>query len=723
MSPERKSPPSGAQKQQSSQSDCDIVIAADMTGAGDISLRVASECRSLSAAGYLVGLVHLPSRRNGPRIAECIQSCVAGGLASVLDPTKALNCPLAVVHVQHGDFDFLTALRNLTADRVLLVADRSPEFEVAPVDAWFAANIGPPTWIPTNRWTRGALMSTADVAVEPEDWSPVADTSWDLLRARKVDEPVTIGHVAGQGGAQWPASRDEFAQVFPGSGAVNVILLGRPPPRLVPEKLPATWRIFDYGEVAVEWLLRQADALAYFPPVGVTSIPDAAIVAMMAAGKPVVLAPRLRPHFGVGPIYCEPAEVQAMLVDVAGDEPARTALRATTRQPIPERFTAKRLVERVEKLVGKRPRARRPVASPSALPRALFVASNGIGLGHVSRLLAVARRLEGRCTPVFATMAQAVAVIESFGFRAEYIPSQMYTGADPIAWDDWLGFEVGRLMSAYRADMLVYDGNELPAGLLRAVMASGRCRLAWIRRAMGAKAPLPPIENARLCDLIIEPGEISAEPLFADMGRQRRGMVSVDPIRLIDDDEALPRAEAAGALGLDPAKPAVLLHLGAGANREVGHIIDAVMSALQAFPEVQVAIAEWANAAGALSMWPQAVVVRGFPLSQYFAAFDFSIGASGYNAFHEVISQELPTIFVANAVPGMDDQAGRARFAQDAGAAFELPEDHLFELPAICQVLLSEGARDHLRQACRRIRRPNGAGAAADALAALMGAA
>ena len=120
------------------------------------------------------------------------------------------------------------------------------------------------------------------------------------------------------------------------------------------------------------------------------------------------------------------------------------------------------------------------------------------------------------------------------------------------------------------------------------------------------------------------------------MGRQRRGMVSVDPIRLIDDDEALPRAEAAGALGLDPAKPAVLLHLGAGANREVGHIIDAVMSALQAFPEVQVAIAEWANAAGALSMWPQAVVVRGFPLSQYFAAFDFSIGASGYNAFHEV---------------------------------------------------------------------------------------
>ncbi len=77
-------------------------------------------------------------------------------------------------------------------------------------------------------------------------------------------------------------------------------------------------------------------------------------------------------------------------------------------------------------------------------------------------------------------------------------------------------------------------------------------------------------------------------------------------------------------------------------------------------------------------------------------------------------------MFVANAQPGMDDQVGRARFAQDAGAAIELPEDRLFELPAICELLLNERAREHLRRNCRRIAQENGATEAASLIADLV---
>ncbi len=81
--------------------------------------------------------------------------------------------------------------------------------------------------------------------------------------------------------------------------------------------------------------------------------------------------------------------------------------------------------------------------------------------------------------------------------------------------------------------------------------------------------------------------------------------------------------------------------------------------------------------------WPNVRVLRGgFPLSAYFNAFDFSIAAAGYNAYHEVISFGLPTVFLPNRAPSMDDQATRAEFAQDHGAGFVLDEDQMFHLRA-----------------------------------------
>jgi UDP-N-acetylglucosamine:LPS N-acetylglucosamine transferase len=69
-----------------------------------------------------------------------------------------------------------------------------------------------------------------------------------------------------------------------------------------------------------------------------------------------------------------------------------------------------------------------------------------------------------------------------------------------------------------------------------------------------------------------------------------------------------------------------------------------------------------------LPRWPGHAAAAGFPISRAIAAFDFSVSAAGYNTFHEVIAQGLPTIFVPNRHPSMDDQGARAEFAQDHGA-------------------------------------------------------
>jgi UDP:flavonoid glycosyltransferase YjiC (YdhE family) len=706
-------------RSRSSAKSFDVVMMADMAGPGDIGLRIGAEIETLSSAGYQIGLIHLPSSSSVRRIAPQVRRCVQAGRASPVDPDGQIQSALLIVHIQHGNFDLSARLRGISADRVVIVVDRIPVFELEPMANAFNA-VGPVSWAPTNPWVRAALEAfSLRLPIETEDWVPSVGETRMLGRTQAVDAPITIGQISGSGATQWPDTVDELTQVLPVDGSANVLLLGRPPQSLLSPKRPQTWRIFEHGEIAIEWALRQMDVLVYFPGAEASEIPDAAIVAAMAGGKLVVLPPRLRTHFGGGAVYCERIDVQSTISELLADSVRLTELRDEAKESIGQRFSANRYRDRMASLLGRRRKARRRAGQETSR-RAIFLASNGIGLGHVARLLAIARRAEGRFEPVFATMAQAAHIIERFGYLAEYVPSHMYVGGDLGEWENWLGFELERLIDSYGTRLVVYDGNNLPAGVWRAIRAQD-CKLAWVRRSMGDRAPFPTVEEARLCELILEPDEIAAVPRFGDdVARRRRGITSVGPIRLLDEDEPLTRKDAAAALGLDADRPAVLIHLGAGSNRDTTRIIDAAVRELRRFPDVQIAIAEWANAPTGLSLWPEALMIKGFPISQYFNAFDFSIGAAGYNTFHETISLELPTIFVANAAPDMDDQVGRARFAQDAGAAFELPEDRLIELPAICEVLLNESARNLLRENCRRIRRGNGAAEAAAAIGRLV---
>jgi hypothetical protein len=694
-----------------------------MAACGEGGLRIAGEAETLAGAGWRVGLLHLQSRSGSERLSPDIRRVVAGKSAVAIGEATAVSTRLCILHAPSGMAGIGQNLRSVSARRIAAIGDRTEagRHRTAPAEAV------PVTWFGT-RWPAGVPTGRQSRARE---WPVVIPRGTDRERPAIPERPVTVAYPSIPAAGQWPSGEVKLQDLLPADGSASVILHGRPPKHLLPAKTPKGWRIFSDSEMAVGWMLREADILAYFPDPEAAEFPEATIAAALAAGKAVLVDNRLAERFGAGVRACAPAEARTILADWIAAPDALAAQGAAARKAAAKLVSPKRFLAVAEPLAGLKPRAEREKspragnprgearAAQRAQPVALFVASNGIGLGHVARLLAIARRSEGRFAPVFATMAQAVHIIEKFGYRAEYIPSLMYTGAPPILWDDWFGFEIERLIATYGARIVVYDGNDMPAGLLRAVMADGGCRLAWVRRSMGEKDPLPPVETARFCDVIIEPGEFSIAHDFVGMPRKRRGMEAVDPIRLLDDEDVLPRDEAAAALSLDPKRPAVLIHAGAGANRDVAAIVEATVRALHPFKDAQVAIAEWANAPAEQPAWPEAVALRGFPLSRYYRAFDFSVGASGYNTFHDVIAAELPTVFVANTAPGMDDQLGRARHAQDWGAAIELPEDRLFELPRICEVLMSGKAREVMRANCRKLARPNGAAAAAELVGAL----
>ena len=112
-------------------------------------------------------------------------------------------------------------------------------------------------------------------------------------------------------------------------------------------------------------------------------------------------------------------------------------------------------------------------------------------------------------------------------------------------------------------------------------------------------------------------------------------------------------------------------------------------------------------------------VLRRFPLSRYVRAFDASIGAVGYNSFHEAIQAGLPSIFVPNESPQQDDQLARARFAERRGLGYCVRTGEPYRLLETLDRLLDPDEQARIRATAQGFRRENGAVEAAQLLAEL----
>jgi len=361
----------------------------------------------------------------------------------------------------------------------------------------------------------------------------------------------------------------------------------------------------------------------------------------------------------------------------------------------------------------------RTESAMSPTTRFLFVSSNGVGMGHLSRLLAVARRLPESADAVFLTMSQALPVIQQFGFQAEYIPFHHLTQSNIQRWNSWLSKTLDQILTAYSIKGVVFDGNVVYPGIIDAVSPRLDCPLIWIRQGMWQKDQdnAPSLRSAEDVDLIIEPDDVASDFDTGASVEHRNAVVVVDPIRLLESDEILPRDEGCRALGLNPRHRYALIQPGAGNNYNFIDLVDRTIEILERTRIARPVIAEWLTSDFGLDLWPSVTRLRCFPISRYYRAFDFTLSATGYNSFNEIIGFGVPSVLVPNLNRSMDDQRARAVAADRHGAAIHLGRE---KVPILEQVL--GGMRDIKRRRimedkCRLIAKPNGAGHAARLIA------
>jgi UDP:flavonoid glycosyltransferase YjiC (YdhE family) len=352
--------------------------------------------------------------------------------------------------------------------------------------------------------------------------------------------------------------------------------------------------------------------------------------------------------------------------------------------------------------------------------RVMFVSSNGVGMGHLTRLLAIARRLPDDFEPVFVTMSQAIRIVRDAGYHAEYLPYHQYLGCDIYHWNRHLRHELNEMLGFYDPAVVVCDFNSPFQGVIDAAADNPTRWFVWCRRGMwragvGAKF----IERQRSFDLVLEPRDFAGD-FDAGLTAQNRTLTrEVAPIRLLHDGELLPREVARRELGLDPVRPALIVMLGAGNNFDYGVLRQLALDHLAARPEVQLAVADWLMSTQPVDVPESAVRVQRFPLARWLRAFDAAISAVGYNSFHELLSAGIPTLFVPNENPQQDDQLARARWAERHRLGLCVRTTEVYRLKPALDRLLDSAERREMTERSATLDRTNGAEAASRAIVEL----
>lgn len=299
----------------------------------------------------------------------------------------------------------------------------------------------------------------------------------------------------------------------------------------------------------------------------------------------------------------------------------------------------------------------------------LFVSANGIGQGHLTRQLAVAKRLQHR-PAVFATMSYSAAIAREMGFPVHFIPHHNLTGEEADEWNGRLAAEIELLVEEYNVTTLVYDVNFVFDGIIEALKNRAYMQAVWIRRGMWPSHHASYAGAGVHFQTIIEPDDYAAELDDGPTIHERSKTMLVPPILLLDPSERLDRTAARAALDLPQDAMVVLLDVSRASNPGLVRVRDRLLDVLVSRPDVYVV--ELASALSKNTAPRDGTRHRQlslYPAYAYSQAWDAAIVRASYNVFHENIAACIPTLFVPDETPDMDRQIERARWAQMRGAA------------------------------------------------------
>ncbi|HJX76998.1 glycosyltransferase [Glutamicibacter sp.] len=295
------------------------------------------------------------------------------------------------------------------------------------------------------------------------------------------------------------------------------------------------------------------------------------------------------------------------------------------------------------------------------MPHVLFITSNGAGMGHITRCLAVAKSGSEDFHASFVTLSTSAEVIAQQGFEYLHFASAGTTGQPARLWNNNFYQFFNVLTRRNHFDAVVFDGTWIYRGLRDVLDKKPSLKLIWLRRGLWKKTAsieqLPEMEA--YCARILTPWDVG-DRLDDGPLSHRKTQTLVQGI-VLSNSALLSRKSALEELALDPDGNYALVQLGAGNINDISDIRQKVTAAIQ---EQSRGAVMPVIASSPLSNHVQgdenSITVRKYPISPYLRAFDFVVSAAGYNSIHEIIKWDVPSLVIPNLNASTDDQKTRA---------------------------------------------------------------
>lgn len=332
-----------------------------------------------------------------------------------------------------------------------------------------------------------------------------------------------------------------------------------------------------------------------------------------------------------------------------------------------------------------------------ARSRIALVTSNGWGLGHLSRELAIALAIGDLAEVNMFTFSRGLPLVTQFGLRGEFCPGQRSAWIPADRWDSYVERRFAIFLEETQPEVVLFDGVAPYVGVINAIRKRPAISAGWLRRGMWLRGPNDgQLAKSDSFDFVVEPGDIAAR---ADTGpTSELESTRVPPVSLLEVIPPLARDEAANVLGLDPDVPTLLFALATGQPGESANTWLAAIHQALSHSDWQVAVVRSPLAEVETDPLPDGafVEIAGlYPLSRYLSAFDAAISAAGYNSVHELIPARVPTLFVPKSASKTDNQTARASFLDDQGLALIADDGDLDDVRSKVDALLG-AARAHL---------------------------
>ena len=306
----------------------------------------------------------------------------------------------------------------------------------------------------------------------------------------------------------------------------------------------------------------------------------------------------------------------------------------------------------------------------------LAVVPNGVGLGHITRMMTIAFALreEYGTRVIFWCFSRAAEIVQGAGFEVILRQTASHLEAHPPDWRTMETLEFANAIRHLRPNAISYDGMTFDPFMVAALKqpGCGGVGVIWVRRGMlHPDADAQMLESEQFCDIVLEPGDLSVEN---DKGptrvrqAQNRGFSerhTAPPVTLKPYLPAYTVKDARKRLSL-PRRANCLVSLGGAFGNW-----DQIRSFITDYGKRHRVNLVWAQSPLAVASnadLGKTMVRRFYPLSRYLAAFDGMITATGYNSFHELmLGYDRPVLLAPTNHERLDDQVARASHAADMG--------------------------------------------------------